>query len=101
MQVFNDCDYESPDEAESAMASLIQPIIEDYVKKSVPKIYSPAPWWNWHYKQALKYKMKAFYTRTESPERYMTATLNAKVIQRKAFKAYNQRIKKNLEEMNN
>ena len=27
--------------------------------------------------------------------------MNAKVIQRKAFKAYNQRIKKNLEEMNN
>jgi len=101
LAIWNDCDYESPDEAEAQLVHLVQPVINTYVKKSISKPYSPAPWWNLHCKKAFKYKMKTFKTRVDHPDRYIKATYNAKTIQRKAFKAYNLKIKKQLAEMSN
>ena len=44
--VWNDCDCESPEEAECQLHRLIHPFIADYVKEKTLKQYSPAPWWN-------------------------------------------------------
>ena len=99
LDTWNDCDYDHPDEAEAQLVHYIQPVINDYVKKVVPKTYNPAPWWNWDCKKALKYKLKAFKTRDEFPDRYISATRNAKIIQRKAFKAYNVKLKARLDGM--
>jgi hypothetical protein len=97
--VWNDSDYESPDEAESNLRHLIQPIIDDYVPKSKPKKSGPTPWWNYHCGKSFKLKLKTFGNRTEHPHKYERACKICKKTPRKAFKAYNLKIKKKLSEM--
>ena len=65
------------------------------------KPYGPAPWSNLHCRKAFKYKMKAFKARNERPNHYVKATYSVKMIQRKDFKAYNSKLKKQLVEMSN
>ena len=49
--------------------------------------------------KAFKYKIKTFKSRVDYPERYIKACVSSKLIQRRAFKEYNIKIKKQLEEM--
>jgi hypothetical protein len=60
-----------------------------------------APWWNHRdcCMKAFKHKIKAFKSRFDFPERYIKTCVSSKLIQRRAFKEYNIKIKKQLDEM--
>ena len=84
------------DDAEEELDAILSVIIEKYVKWKVPSQPGPTPWWNHKCEDAYKWKQQAFTNRIMDPEGYNQATKYNRKIQKKAYSAYQQKIKRKL-----
>ena len=87
------------DEAEGEYDDIPSGIIDRYVKCKTPKRNGPTPWWNSKCEKAYKWKLKTFKNRNSHPLRYQAAIKFNRMIQKKAFKAHQERIKVKLTNM--
>jgi hypothetical protein len=99
MKWWNTIDFDCQDVAEQTLHECLSSIVETYVNKVTPKTYGPAPWWNYKCQKAFKFKTKCFDTKEDDPERFIKASKLSTKVQRMAFKEYNGKIKKRLDEM--
>ena len=81
------------DEAEGEYDDIPSGIIDRYVKCKTPKRNGPTPWWNSKCEKAYKWKLKTFKNKKSHPLRYQAAIKFNRMIQKKAFKAHQERIK--------
>lgn len=90
--------YGSVDQAEIALSEILQSITDRYVKRSVPPTRRPLPWWDVSCRKAFKQKQKAFLSRHSHPGRYSKAKKRCSVTQKRAFAAYQKKVKDRLAE---
>ena len=87
------------EEAEDEMDTRITGIIDKYVKFKQPAKPGPTPWWNSKCEKACKWKSKCFMTQDSKPDKYKTAVKFNRKAQKKAYGAYQRKIKSKLNRM--
>ena len=90
---------QSMDSVEAELDEIMWTVVNKHVKMRAPTKPRSRPWWNSECERALKRKVKAFHTRRDHPMRYRNAKKRCSRIQRRAFAIYNQRLSKQLSEM--
>ena len=91
--------FESVGHAQQNLDEWLTAIIDRYVRHSAPAVPGPAPWWNYHCEKAFKFKMKTFSTARDDPDRFFYAVRWNKMVQRVAYKRFNQKIRDKLSTM--
>jgi hypothetical protein len=87
------------DEAEQEMDDILVGIIDKYVKKKKPRSPGPTPWWNSRCNKAFKWKQKRFEKRNIEAVEYSRAVKFSRKVQKKAYGAYQRKIKSKLNTM--
>ena len=87
------------EDAEGDLDGILEAIIVDRVKMKAPAKPGPTPWWNNKCKKAYKWKLKCFMNRAADPVKYKAALSFNRKIQRKAYGAYQRKIKLKLNSM--
>jgi hypothetical protein len=90
---------QSASEAQTELDDLLWKVVKRHVKLRAPTKPRPLPWWNSECRGTLRRKLKAFGSRKERPAAYKAAQTRCKKTQRRAFAQYNQRLTKQLEDM--
>lgn len=89
----------SVDEAEQSLDDILCGIIKKYVKQSKPKRPGPVIWWNSSCQDAYHDKIKLFPMRFSKRDRYHAAINHCRIVQNRAFAAYQKELRVKLDQM--
>merc|ERR1712224_513743 len=89
----------SPSLAQSNLSEWISEIIDRYVPLVEPSAKTEAPWWNYHCNKAYKFKQRVFLVDGADSVKYKRAVDWNKIVQRRAFKTFNRKLRARLQKM--